>query len=110
MADKNLFGEDQELDRLVEEQARDDGDLDIEDADDDTVDAELADADVYDDDGQLAAELLPLEGEEETEGDDVIGEDDDNAFGEPDEALPDDREEHAIEQYDKREASLDEDS
>lgn len=125
MAD-TLNNSDNELAKLVAEQARDDhsfgtddpdgeaaasGELDDDKLDDDALDddeldEELVDADVYDEDGELTPELVELNEDLEDEADDVIGEDDDNPFEDPDDALPDDREEHAMEQYNKREASL----
>lgn len=66
----------------------------------DTEDAVLAEADLFDDE----SDLVPLdELEEEEDGDDVTGQDDDNPYGESDEALPDDAEERSIAREDSRE-------
>lgn len=71
-------------------------------ADDDLILGELeddvagSDEEIDDEDDGIEPELVPFEGELEDEGDDVIGEDDDNPYEESDEALPDDDEERAI--------------
>lgn len=63
----------------------------------------LAESDVYDLDSDLGETLIPLEGEIEDEAYDVIGEDDDNPYEESDEALPDDREERALDRDNSKE-------